>query len=40
MAIPVYKNDHFEEMATWLQILQILGNFTLIYISYDTQWQP
>ena len=28
MAIPEYKNGHFEEMAAWSQILQIVGNST------------
>ena len=36
MAIPEYKNGHFEEMAAWSQILQILGNSTPIYLSLDT----
>ena len=35
MAIPEYKNGHFEEMAAWSQILQIVGNSTLIYLSFD-----
>ena len=36
MAIPEYKNGHFEEMAAWSQILQIVGNSTLFYLSFDT----
>ena len=42
MAIPEYKNGHFEEMAAWSQILQILsvGNSTLIYLSFDTHDSP
>ena len=36
MAIPEYKNGHFEEMAALSQILQIVGNSTLIYLSYDS----
>ena len=32
MAIPKYKNGHYEEMAALLQILQIAGNSTLIYL--------
>ena len=36
MAIPEYKNGHFEEMAAWSQILQIVGNSTLTYLSFDT----
>ena len=35
MAIPEYKNGHFEEMAAWSQILQIVGNSTLFYVSLD-----
>ena len=35
MAIPEYKNGHFEEIAAWSQILQIVGNSTLFY-----PWQP
>ena len=35
MAIPENKNGHFEEMAAWSQILQIVGNSILIYLSYD-----
>ena len=37
MAIPEYKNGHFEE---WSQILQIVGNSTLIYLSFDTHDSP
>ena len=40
MAIPEYKNDHFEKMAAWSQILQIVGNSTLIYLSFDTHNSP
>ena len=40
MAIPEYKNGHFEEMAAWSQILQIVGNSTLIYLSFDTHDSP
>ena len=40
MAIPEYKNGHFEEMAAWSQILQIVGNSTLIHISFDTHDSP
>ena len=36
MAIPEYKTGHFEKMTAWLQILQIVGNSTLIYLSFDT----
>ena len=36
MPIPEYKNGHFEEMAAWLQILKIVGNSTLIYLSFNT----
>ena len=36
MAIPEYKKGHFEEMAAWSQILQIVGNSTLIYLLVDT----
>ena len=40
MAIPEYKNGHFEEMAAWLQILEIVGNSTLIYLLFDTHDIP
>ena len=41
MAIPEYKNGHFEEMAAWSQILQMVGNSTLIYhLSFDTNDSP
>ena len=40
MAIPEYKNGHFEKMAAWLQILQIVGNSALSYISFDTHDSP
>ena len=40
MAIPEYKNGHFEEMAAWSQILQIVGNSTLIYLSFDAHDSP
>ena len=40
MAIPEYKNGHFEEMAAWSQIPQIVGNSTLIYLSFDTHDSP
>ena len=36
MAIPEYKNGHFEEVAAWLQILQVVGNSTQIYLSFNT----
>ena len=36
MAISEYKNGHFEEIAAWSQILQIVGNSTLFYLSFDT----
>ena len=36
MAIPEYKNGHFEKMAAWSQILQIVGNSTLFYLLFDT----
>ena len=36
MAIPELKNGHFEEIGGWLQILQIVGNSTLFYLSFDT----
>ena len=28
MAISVNQNDHFEEMEAWMQILQIVENYT------------
>ena len=40
MAISEYKNGHFEEIAAWSQILQIVGNSTLIYLSFDTHDSP
>ena len=40
MAIWGYKNGHFEEMAAWSQILQIVSNSTLIYLSFDTHDSP
>ena len=40
MAIPEYKNGHFEEMAAWSQILQTMGNSTLIYLLFDTHDSP
>ena len=40
MAIPEYKNGHFEEMAAWSQILQIVGNSTLINLSFDNNDSP
>ena len=40
MAIPEYKNGHFEEIAAWSQILQIVGNSTLFYLSFDTHDSP
>ena len=40
MAIPEYKNGHFEEMAAWSQIPQIVGNSTLLYLSFDAHDSP
>ena len=40
MVIPEYKNGHFEEMAAWSQILQIVGNSTLFCLSFDTHDNP
>ena len=40
MAIPEYKNGHFLKMAGWSQILKIVGNSTLIYLSFDTHDNP
>ena len=40
MAIPEFRNGHFEEMAALSQILQIVGNSTLIYLSFDTHDSP
>ena len=40
MAIPEYKNSNFEEMAAWSQILQIVGNSTLITFSFVTHDSP
>ena len=36
MVIPEFKNGNFEETAAWSQILQIVGNSTLIYPLFDT----
>ena len=36
MAIPEYKNGHFEEIGEWSQILQIVGKSTLFFLSFDT----
>ena len=40
IAISVNQNGHFEEMESWLQILQIMGNFTLFYLLFDTHDSP
>ena len=40
MAIPEYKNGHFEEIGGWSQILQIIGNSPLLYLSFDTHDSP
>ena len=40
MAIAEYKNGYFEEMAAWSQILQIVGNSTLIYLPFYTHDSP
>jgi len=40
MAIPEYKNGHFEKMAAWSQILQKEVDSTLIYLSFDTHDSP
>ena len=40
MAIPAYKNGHFEEMAAWSQILEVAGDSTQIYLSFDTHDSP
>ena len=40
MAILVYLNGYFEKMAAWSQILQIVGNSTLFYRSFDTHDSP
>ena len=40
MAISEYKNGHFEEIGAWLQILQMAGNSTLFYLSFDTHDSP
>ena len=41
MAISVYKNDNFEEMGAWSQILERVPNSTIFYLTIDTQdWQP
>ena len=36
MAISVNEKGHFEEMAAWSQILQIVGNPKLFYLSFGT----
>ena len=40
MAIPEYKNGHFEEIAAWSQILQIVGDSTVFYLTFDTHDSP
>ena len=42
MAVSVYQNGHFEEMEAWLQILQIVGNSTLLYqlLTLDNRDSP
>ena len=40
MAISVNENGHFEKMAAWSQILQIVGNPTLYYLSFDSYDSP
>ena len=40
MAISKYENGHFEEMAAWLQILQVVGNSTLFYLLFDANDSP
>ena len=40
MDISVNQNGHFEEIGTWLQILQIVGNSTLFYLLFDTKDIP
>ena len=40
MANSECQNCHFEKMAAWLQILQIVGNSTLIYLWFDTHDSP
>ena len=40
MAIPEYKNGHFEEIGAWSQILQIVANSTLFYLTFDTHDSP
>ena len=40
MAIQDYKNGPFEEIGAWSQILQIVANSTLFYLSFDTHDSP
>ena len=40
MAIPEYKNDHFGEIGAWSQILHIVGNSILVYLSIDAHDSP
>ena len=42
MAVSVNQNGHFEEMEAWLQILQIVGNSTLLYqlLTLDNRDSP
>ena len=40
MAISKYKNGHFEEIGASSQILQIVTNSTLFYLSFDTHDIP
>ena len=40
MAISVKQNGHFEEMAAWSQILQVVSDSTLFHLSFDTHDSP
>ena len=40
MGVSVNQNNHFEEMGAWFQILQLAGNSTLFYQSFDTHDSP
>ena len=40
MATLKNENGHFEDISAWSQILQTVGNSTLIYLPFDTHDIP
>ena len=40
MAISEHKNGHFEEIRGWLQILELVSNFTIFHLLFDTYDSP